>query len=193
MSIVKTELSNSVEAPPGDDQPACLSLEQLKSRLSSLTRKPSLSDLNSWLSSLVVDWKDLDCHVSFKEANYARHSVVRTEQAEILMICWRPGQRTPIHDHDGSYGTVRVLRGVMWETIFGMDPECGLRYRSGREWLSGETTAGADVRDIHQIGNPDVSGQELITLHLYAPPLKSLNVYQLGERDSVFTPSVDAA
>ena len=41
--------------------------------------------------------------------------------------------------------------------------------------------------DIHQLGNPDVSGRDLVTLHLYAPPLTSLNVYKVGREESTST------
>jgi cysteine dioxygenase len=108
--------------------------------------------------------------------------VLRGEYAELLVLCWKPGQRTPIHDHDGSYGAVRVCEGVMWETIFELDEERGLFYRSARQWTGG-TVTGADVPDIHQLGNPDVSGQDLITLHLYAPPLGVLNTYKVGSSE----------
>jgi hypothetical protein len=36
------------------------------------------------------------------------------------------------------------------------------------------------VPDIHQLGNPEVSGQDLITIHIYAPPLGVLNTYKVG-------------
>jgi hypothetical protein len=36
------------------------------------------------------------------------------------------------------------------------------------------------VPDIHQLGNPDVSEQNLITLHIYAPPLGVLKTYKAG-------------
>jgi cysteine dioxygenase len=105
--------------------------------------------------------------------------VFRSELVELLVLCWRPGQRTPIHDHNGSYGVVRVCEGVMWETMFRLEAH-GLSYETAREFTRGRVT-GADVPDIHQIGNPDVSGQNLITLHLYAPPLKTLNTYKIGQ------------
>ena len=44
---------------------------------------------------------------------------------------------------------------------------------------AGEIT-GAGVPDIHQLGNPEVSGQDLITIHIYAPPLGVLNTYKVG-------------
>ena len=166
--------------------PGRLTLASLGERLARLARRPELSEVNEWLRDTEVGREELRPHVSFKEGTYARHRVAVGEHAELLVLCWRPGQRTPIHDHDGSFGAVKVLRGVMWETLFGMDPARGLLYKSSREWRPGEVT-GADVPDIHQLGNPEVSGQDLVTLHLYAPPLTSLNVYKVGSTQSVNT------
>lgn len=155
-------------------------------RLSRMGGPPAFEELSALLGGVEITDEELRPYVSFKESTYARHRVHLGEHAELLVLCWRPGQRTPIHDHAGSYGAVRVLRGVMWETIFEMDGDEGLVYRSSREWMPGYVT-GADVPDIHQLGNPDVSGQDLVTLHLYAPPLASLNVYKVGRRESTST------
>ena len=97
-----------------------------------------------------------------------------------------PTSVAPSSSNAGSYGAVRVLRGVMWETLFEMGGDSGLAYKSACEWTPGHVT-GADVPDIHQLGNPDVSGLDLVTLHLYAPPLTSLNVYKVGRRESTST------
>jgi cysteine dioxygenase len=163
-----------------------LTLASLAERVAGLARAPELPEVNAWMEEVEVGDGELRPHVGFKEGAYARHRVCLGEHAELLVLCWRPGQRTPIHDHDGSFGAVKVLRGVMWETLFEMDGGRGLRYKSAREWTPGQVT-GADVPDIHQLGNPDVSGQDLITLHLYAPPLTSLNVYKVGSTRSVNT------
>ena len=191
MSTANTESSSAPQPAPAEDQPACRTLAALADRLMSLTAEPSLAEINAWVREVRVERAELEPFVQFKDTCYARRRVVRGEHAELLIICWRPGQRTPIHDHDGSYGTVRVCEGVMWETTFEMEDGRGLAYLTGREWRAGETTAGADIPDIHQIGNPDISGQNLITLHLYAPPLTSLNIYRLGHTDSEFSPSAE--
>lgn len=161
-------------------------LAGLAERLSRMNVPPPFGELNAMLEGVEVNAEELRPYVSFKEGTYARHRVHLGPHAELLVLCWRPGQRTPIHDHAGSYGAVRVLRGVMWETLFEMEGSEGLVYKSSCEWTPGRVT-GADVPDIHQLGNPDVSGQDLVTLHIYAPPLSSLNVYKVGRRESTST------
>lgn len=163
-----------------------LSLASLVETLAGLTRRPALAELNAWVRAVEPSAEELRPHVGFKEGTYARHRVFVNDHAELLVLCWRPGQRTPIHDHNGSFGAVRVLGGVMLETIFEMDRERGLAYKYSRDWTPGHVT-GADIPDIHQLGNPDISGQDLVTLHLYAPPLTSLNVYTVGRKDSYST------
>jgi cysteine dioxygenase len=158
-------------------------------RLQTQTGPPSLEDISSWLANVEITQLDLEPYLGFKEGNYWRHRVCRSEAVEMLIICWRPGQKTPIHDHNGSHGVVRVQQGLMWETMFTYDNDLGLQYRSGRECPTGEVT-GAGVPDIHQLGNPDVSGQDLITVHVYAPPLGVLKTYKVGSANvDLYTPN----
>src|SRR5215218_5096896 len=108
-------------------------LSRLVERLKGMGEPPAFEELDALLAGVEVGAEELRPHVSFKEATYARHRVHLGEHAELLVLCWRPGQRTPIHDHAGSYGAVKVLRGVMWETLFeiGEGGE-GLAYKSSR-------------------------------------------------------------
>ena len=158
-------------------------------RLQTQSGPPSLEDISSWLANVEITQLDLEPYLGFKEGNYWRHRVCRNEAVEMLIICWRPGQKTPIHDHNGSHVVVRVQQGLMWETMFTYDNDRGLQYRSGRECPTGEVT-GAGVPDIHQLGNPDVSGQDLITVHVYAPPLGVLKTYKVGSANvDLYTPN----
>lgn len=166
-----------------------LSFGELIARLESLSTPPPLEQLTDWLSRTDVTQLDLQPYLGFKEGNYWRHRVCRNEAVEMLVLCWRPGQRTPIHDHNGSHGVVKVQQGVLWESNFCFEPERGLGYKNGRECQSGEIT-GAGVPDIHQLGNPEVSGQDLITIHIYAPPLGVLKTYKVGSAQiDLYTPN----
>jgi cysteine dioxygenase len=179
---MSTEVMPSNVLPRADEEAQQFSFGSLLKTLRELDRPPTLEELDGWLKRVRVREEDLRPHRGFKAGTYARHRVARNEFVELLVLCWRPGQRTPIHDHNGSYGAVRVCEGVMWETMFDLDATSTLFYKSAREWKPGAVT-GADVPDIHQLGNPEVSGKNLVTLHLYAPPLNVLNTYKVGSSE----------
>jgi cysteine dioxygenase len=155
------------------------SLQSLVSTLESLDSAPELAQIYEWLERAEISPDELEPYIGFKEGNYWRHRVCRSNFVEMLVLCWRPGQRTPIHDHNGSHGGVKVCQGLLWETTFSYDPVAGLEYKSAREHGAGAVT-GSDVPDIHQLGNPDVSERDLVTLHVYAPPLGVLHTYKPG-------------
>ncbi len=181
MSTTLTPASNP-HVSVNNDSSANFSLVALVESLASLREAPTLEEIDALLREAEVCEEELRPHLGFKTGTYARHRVFRNEFAELLVLCWRPGQKTPIHDHNGSFGAVRVLRGIMWETMFGFDDARKLCYRSAREWQAGFVT-GADVPDIHQLGNPEVTGQNLVTIHIYAPPLGVLNTYKVGSSE----------
>jgi cysteine dioxygenase len=155
------------------------SLRALVEALESQSSAPALEQIYDWLENAVISEEELKPYVGFKEGNYWRHRVCRNEFVEMLVLCWRPGHRTPIHDHNGSHGAVKICEGVMWETTFNFDSVKGLKYKAAREYPRGAVT-GSDIPDIHQLGNSDVSGQDLVTVHVYAPPLGVLKTYKVG-------------
>lgn len=178
---------NPVTTTPLDG--SSFGFSNLVEQLQAQTTPPTLEQINSWLSNVDISRLDLEPYIGFKEGNYWRHRVCRNDAVEMLVICWRPGQQTPIHDHNGSHGVVRVQEGLMWETIFTFDGVKGLCYDNGRECPTG-TVTGADVPDIHRLGNPEDSRQDLITVHVYAPPLGVLKTYKVGSSQvDFYTPN----
>lgn len=166
-----------------------LSFTELADKLGSLNAVPSLSDLNELIERTTITEEEVLPYLGFKEGNYSRHRVMKNKFVEMLVLCWKPGQRTPIHDHNGSHGAVFVHEGILWETTFDYDIETGLNYKSHRELRAGGLT-GSEDPDIHQLGNPDVSGRDLITVHIYAPPLGVLKTYKLGSASvDLYTPA----
>jgi cysteine dioxygenase len=182
----------TTNAPPEQRTAHAFSLHSLVKALQSLTTAPSLKQIYDWLEMAEISAEELQPYLGFKEGNYWRHRVFRNEFAEMLVLCWRPGQRTPIHDHNGSHGGVKVYRGMLWETTFTYDAVAGLGYKSAREYAVGAVT-GSDVPDIHQLGNPDVSEHDLVTIHVYAPPLGVLHTYKPGSaKIDLYTPEETA-
>ena len=165
-----------------------LSFNDLSNELKAQRSVPSLNHLYQLVERTKISPDELRPYLGFKTGNYSRHRVMENEFVEMLVLCWKPGQRTPIHDHNGSHGAVFVQQGIMWETTFDYDANTGLEYKAHRELRAGGLT-GSEVPDIHQLGNPDVSGRDLVTIHIYAPPLGVLKTYKLGSSTiDLYTP-----
>ena len=170
-------------------EPGSLSFQDLAGALAGQQSIPGLPALYELIERAGISQEEVQPYLGFKAGNYSRHRVIRNEFVEMLVLCWKPGQRTPIHDHNGSHGAVFVHEGILWETTFEYDTESGLAYKAHRELRAGGLT-GSELPDIHQLGNPDVSGQDLITIHIYAPPLGVLKTYKLGSSTiDLYTPA----
>ena len=172
----------AVTAPDGDCRRGT-SLSGLVETLKSLRAAPPFADLRRWLAEVSVGPDELRPYVQFRPGTYVRTRVLNNEHAEVLVLCWRPGHYTSIHDHNGSYSVIRVLSGRMHETIYDFEGGAGLRLSASHDWSPGHITT-ADIPDIHRIGNACDSGRDMITLHCYAPPFDSIRTYKLGSTET---------
>ena len=177
-----TQAAPASVAPDGDCRRG-LSLPDFVAKLSSLRAAPAFADLRRWLAEVSVTEEELRPYVQFRPGTYVRTRVLRNEHAEALVLCWRPGHYTSIHDHNGSYSVIRVLSGLMHETLYDFDGREGLRLTESHEWSPGRVTT-ADIPDIHRIGNADGSGEDLITLHCYSLPFDVIRTYKVGSTET---------
>lgn len=153
-----------------------LSLDELSETISGLKAVPTLEEIKQWFSALLLRQRDYEPYRVFTPRKYARNLVARSSFAELLMLCWRSGQRTPIHDHGGSVGVILMVEGLLTETMYEHAPEGHVRPYNTYRWGPGGVT-GADVPDIHQLLNLQPEKRDMVTLHCYAPPLSVLNTY----------------
>jgi len=173
----------TVSLPAAEQKPARrFSLDALTETLSSLASAPTQSELDALLRKLELKPEELRAYLNFKPNTYTRRRVFRNDLSEMLVLCWLPGHRTAIHDHNGSYGAIRICEGVMEEEIFAVNEAGEVEFDATHARAAGEVT-GTDVPDIHRIGNADESGRRMVTIHIYAPPLRVLNTYQLGSAE----------
>jgi cysteine dioxygenase len=116
----------------------------------------------------------------FADREYARNLVLRTPQFELLVLCWQPGQHTTIHDHAGSLNAIRVRSGELDSRVFrpapGAQPGAGpVELVSEDRVGPGQPLVGVDRGGVHQLAN--TSDGNLVTVHVYAPPLLELTVF----------------
>lgn len=152
-------------------------LQELVAWLDSLEARAPLDLLKDRLNRCEVEPEELAEFVRFNPRTYARNPLRGGAWYQAWVMCWRNGQRSPIHDHKGSSCGVRVLHGVATESIFAFAPNGLVKPCFSRDLPTGGVT-GSEDDDLHQISNLQAQG-DLITLHVYSPPLRAMGTYSL--------------
>jgi uncharacterized NAD(P)/FAD-binding protein YdhS len=170
-------LSGDPETHPAPDEPRDLRLklgsrlEELIQKLDALGPRPSHIDLVGLVRSARLDMSDLAPFVRTSLQSYNRAPVVVREHYEMLVLTWSAGQASVPHEHSGSVCVVRVMQGDAAEASYSIatdgfvDWECEERVRTG------EVTSLHDA-GVHTIRNASTDAETLVTLHVYAPPLR---------------------
>jgi cysteine dioxygenase len=146
--------------------------------LDGLTEVPPLAELTAALSRFEVGLGDVSRSVRFSDRGYQRNLLKAGECYHAWVLCWKNGQRSPIHDHHGSRCVVRVLRGTLTETLFSFAANGHVKAVCSRDHGPG-SILGSEDTDLHQISNLQAADADLVTLHVYAPPLLSMGLYSL--------------
>jgi uncharacterized NAD(P)/FAD-binding protein YdhS/predicted metal-dependent enzyme (double-stranded beta helix superfamily) len=114
--------------------------------------------------------------------SYSRRRVARTDTFELLVMTWLPGQGTGPHDHAGSVSAFKILNGTAHETLFAqaedslVDPVATCVLRAGQH--------GVDAGDsIHAVRNDGASGELLVSVHVYAPPMPEMRRFTMRPED----------
>src|SRR5947209_346332 len=84
-------------------------IDELKHRAGEMR----LPDLRRFISNLKPEKWEIEPYIQFTAERYARNLVYKTEDFECLVLCWQPGQRSPIHDHGNSICAVYTVDGVL--------------------------------------------------------------------------------
>ncbi len=156
-------------------------MQALFDYLDGLTGRADEKTLGTLLSELDVTVADLDDFARFDEHQYSRNLIRGSKHYQALLLCWRSGHRTPIHNHPGAVGGIRVLQGIATETPFEFAPNGLVKPTCSRDLGTGGVTTLEDPY-IHQVSNLQETGKDLITLHVYSPPLPRMDTYSLTDR-----------
>src|ERR1051325_10891829 len=155
-------------------------LHALFAYLDGLASRPTLAELRDQVTRLSIRCEDVADFIRFVDLRYQRNLVRADEWYHVWVMCWKSGQRSPIHDHASSACVVRVLRGVATETTFAFAPNGQIKAVGARDLSAGSVCATQDG-DLHQISNLQAGAADLVTLHVYAPPLLRMKTYSLTD------------
>ncbi len=95
-----------------------------------------------------------------------------TEDYEIWLLSWLPGQRTGLHDHGEAVGAFAVAQGDLQETL-ARPGSREVRHRQARHG----TVRSFGQRHLHDVAN--VSAAPAVSVHAYSPPLTAMRRYEM--------------
>jgi cysteine dioxygenase len=158
------------------------SLGRVLEELDAWPKRIPLPELERALGGLSVTLDDVRPFVKFGDETYRRNLLHAGPAYQALVLCWRNGQRSPIHDHRGSSCGVRIIHGTALETVFERAKNRMIYAVRSQEMRPGLICATQDD-DIHQVSNLADDGGDLITLHIYSPALLQMGTYSLLDAD----------
>lgn len=148
-------------------------IDELVTWLKSFDQRIDLAALQARLRDETISSAMLQDYIHFSDQRYSRNLLANGPQFYALVMCWKPGQASPVHDHRGASCAVRVLEGVATETSFRR--EAGCLVEVGETTMRAGEVCGSFDDDIHEIRNN--ASFNLVTLHVYSPYLDNINLY----------------
>ncbi len=151
-------------------------IKSLDDLLAKLTRAPlSQETVNSIFQETQVAKEAFSKYFIFSKNCYMRNLIHRTDAFELLVICWEPGQQTPLHDHNSSAGWMLPLDGTISETRYRVQPDPEPHFVKVSSQPAREISYIDDFIGMHVLHND--SGQRAATLHVYTPPISECRYY----------------
>ena len=159
-----------------------LDLMNLMTAIGELTHKAremKLPDLRRFISDLKLARGEVEPYLHFTENRYARNLVHKTADFECLVLCWRPGQRSPIHDHGDSICTVYTVAGLLSADNYRKTASGHIRADYAEDFKPGSVLS-IQTTEIQQVSNLQDS-EDLISLHFYLGPLENSFLYSVQQ------------
>jgi cysteine dioxygenase len=159
----------------------------LSAAIEELTHKAKemrLPDLRRFIAGLKPEKREIEQYIQFTENRYARNLVYKTHDFECLVLCWLPGQRSPIHDHGNSICAVCTVDGTLCADNYRKTASGHIRADYSEDFSPGSVLS-IQTTEIHQVSNLQDS-QNLISLHFYLGPLE--NSFQYSVQEPIYEP-----
>ncbi|MCE9638252.1 MAG: cysteine dioxygenase family protein [Planctomycetes bacterium] len=178
-----------------------VSVEDLVELLRSAEGAPITSDrIAGLLQDVEIDEGSLRPFVRYADDHYTRNLIHRDRWFDVMTLCWKPGQGTPVHTHNGQLGWAKVLRGAIECTEYawlGCDrPEN--QDVAGLDCLAGGAQVKLDAHEpaicvpgspvnrvtrrvtIHSLGVPRDCTEPSVSLHVYSLPFDSCVTFDVA-------------
>ncbi len=141
----------------------------------------SLNDFPRIIKNANLSFEELQEAASWRSGEYTRNCLARNEKFELILLCWEPNVKTPVHNHGGEICWVYQAKGTIEEVRYDyIDKE--LIETNRMELIPGQLTFMNDQMGYHTIENN--SEHRAMSLHIYACPIDNCKVF--NEQDRCF-------
>lgn len=138
-------------------------IEEIKETLDSKIQSQEFINLKS-LTPWFIDFEinGYEKFLKFNQSCYNRIHLINSVHYELLLLCWEPGQTSPLHGHPNQGCLFKLLKGSLVEEIrsLGKPPEI-------RHFQVNDVSYISDDIGYHKVTN--TSNENAVSLHLYAP------------------------
>ncbi|MFT6167720.1 MAG: cysteine dioxygenase [Vicingaceae bacterium] len=147
-------------------------VDKLKEVLEQKVPKDSYLEI---MQSIDIPIREFEKYYSWKKDGYSRNCLIKTNDFELLLICYEKGQETPIHDFDSNQAWIHTLQGSLIEERFRVS-ENGNKL----EQLSSMTISPNDYSFMSKVGihrYKNVYEARTVSLNLYCKPIEHWTEY----------------
>lgn len=115
------------------------------------------------------DWKN---HVEFG-CTYNKKKIYSDENIDVIIISWKKGQCSKIHDHPRNGCIVRILDGELEEETYKLT-DCGLEFVNKNHLVTNSISYREDRTILHRI----TALHDCVSLHVYSPSNFKMSLYE---------------
>jgi len=123
---------------------------------------------------LAIPMNQFKQYEHWEEGTYTRNCIFRTDNFELILLCWDKLQETAIHCHNEQECWVYVLKGEFEEERY-QSTDNGLEIEQELDLMEEGVSYMNDNMGYHKLKN--VVKDKAMSLHLYMNPIDSCSIY----------------
>jgi cysteine dioxygenase len=148
-------------------------IDQLVQQLISM--KKDHSSVLDVMNSVEIPFEDFERYFRWSEARYTRNILARTEDFEVLLVCWEKDQTSPIHDFNSQEAWIHPIVGKLREERFKINIHDEQLERVSNMILGDEEFSYMKQVAIHRYSNA-FEGRS-VSLNVYCKPVTEWRIY----------------
>lgn len=156
-------------------------IEQLVHELSSMDE--THSKVLDIMSLVEIPIEEFEKYFRWNDARYTRNVLARTDNFEVLLVCWEKGQLSPVHDFNSQEAWIHPIVGKLREERFKINFEDERLERVSNMILGVNEFSYMKQIAIHRYSNA-YEGRS-VSLNVYCKPVTEWRVYDESTTDCV--------